>query len=103
MTIEDPLKMRTGPLLALAVAFFVFFAAAARTGIVAADFGGGADGVWRFGLGGAGLVLQVMLLGLLFAVELSCYIGQEPRWRFGGASSGAGHCRGGSARARSGR
>ena len=62
-------------LLALAVAFLVFFAAAAGAGIIAADFGGGAHGFWRFGLGGAGLILQVLLLALLFAIELARYVG----------------------------
>jgi hypothetical protein len=49
------------------VAFFVFFAGAAGAGIVAAYFCCGADWLGRFGLGGAGLVLQILLLALLFA------------------------------------
>ena len=65
----------------LAVAFFVFFAGAAGAGIVAADFGAGADGFWRFGLRGAGLILQVFLLALLFAFELARYVGQTLRRR----------------------
>src|SRR5882762_5974904 len=40
-----------------AVAFFVFFAGAAGTWIVAADFRTGAHGLGRFGLRGAGLIL----------------------------------------------
>jgi hypothetical protein len=50
------------------VAFFVFFAGAAGAGVVTAYFGAGADGLGRFGLGGAGLVLQIFLLALLFAL-----------------------------------
>src|ERR1700735_100069 len=87
-------------LLALAVAFFVFFAAAAGAGVVAADFGGGADGFGWFGLGGAGLILQVLLLALLFAIELARDVGQTLRRRFVGASCGAGHCCGWSAHSR---
>src|ERR1700744_4244826 len=79
-------------LLALAVAFFVFFAAAAGAGVVAADFGGGADGLGRFDLGGAGLILQVLLLALLFAIELARDVGQTLRSGLVGASGGAGHC-----------
>jgi hypothetical protein len=53
------------------VAFFVFFAGAAGTGIVAAYFGAGADGLGRFGLRGAGLILQIFLLALLASLDLS--------------------------------
>ena len=60
---------------AVAVTFFVFFAAAAGAGVVAADLGGSADRFWRFGLGGAGLILEVLLLALLFAIELARYVG----------------------------
>ena len=87
-------------LLALAVAFFVFFAGAAGAGIVAADFGGGADGLGRFGLGGAGLILQVLLLALLFAIELARNVGQALRCGFVRACGGAGHRGGWSAHSR---
>src|SRR5580693_1601684 len=49
------------------VAFFVFFAGAAGAGIVAAYFCACTDGLWRFGLLGARLVLQFFLLALLLA------------------------------------
>ena len=88
-------------LLALAVAFFVFLAAAAGTGIVAADFGRGANRFWRLGLSGARLVLQVLLLALLFPIELASNVGQALRRGFRGASRGAGHCGGCTSRARS--
>jgi hypothetical protein len=78
-------------LLALAVAFFVFFAAAAGTGIVAADFGCGADGLGRFGLRCAGLILQILLLALLFAIELARDIRQALRRGFLRTRSRAGH------------
>ena len=64
-----------------AVAFFVFFSGAAGAGVVAAYFCGGADWLWRFGLGCAGLILQVFLLALLLAVELAGYVGQTLRCR----------------------
>jgi hypothetical protein len=78
-------------LLALAVAFFVFFAAATGARVVAADFGSGADWFGRFGLGCAGLILQVLLLALLFAIELARYIGQALRRGFVGARGCTGH------------
>src|SRR6266436_9464164 len=62
-----------------AVAFFVFFAGAAGTWIVAADFRTGAHGLGRFGLRGAGLILQILLLALLFALELACHFRQALR------------------------
>ena len=55
------------------MAFFVFFAGAAGAGVVAAYFGGGADWFWWFGLGCTGLILQILLLALLFAFELTGY------------------------------
>jgi hypothetical protein len=54
-----------------AVAFFVFFAGAAGAGVVAAYFCAGADGFWSFGLCGAGLILQLFLLALLFALHFA--------------------------------
>ena len=80
-------------LLALAVAFFVFFAGAAGAGVVAADFGGGADGFGRFGLACAGLILQILLLALLFAIELARNVGQALSRSFRGASCRTGHRR----------
>ena len=59
-----------------AVAFFVFFAGAAGTGVVAADFGAGAHRFGRLGLRGAGLILQILLVALLFTFQLSRDIGQ---------------------------
>src|SRR5580704_8445890 len=79
-------KRRLG---ARAVAFFVFFAGAAGAGIVAADFGAGADGLGGFGLRGAGLVLQLFLLALLFALHLAGELGQALRGRFAGAGGGS--------------
>ena len=73
-----------------AVAFFVFFAGAAGTWIVAADFRTGAHGLGRFGLRGAGLVLQILLLALLFALELACHFRQALRTRFARARRSAG-------------
>ena len=52
-----------------AVALFVFFAGAAGAGIVAADFGAGADAFGGFGLSGAGLVLEILLGALLAAFD----------------------------------
>ena len=73
------------------MAFFVFFAGAAGAGVVAAYFGGGADWLWWFGLGCAGLILQILLLALLFAFELTGYVGQALRWWFRRAGCGAGY------------
>jgi hypothetical protein len=72
------------------VAFFVFFAGAARAGVVAADFCAGADWLGRFGLSGAGLILQIFLLALLFSLELACYLREALRTWFARASGGAG-------------
>src|ERR1700739_4999455 len=74
-----------------AVAFFVFFAGAAGTGVVAADLCGGAYGLWRFGLSGAGLILQILLLALLFALELARYFRQTLRSGLACACGGAGY------------
>ena len=53
------------------MAFLVFLAGAAGTGIVPADFGAGANGLRRFGLGGSCLVLQLFLLALLLAFHFA--------------------------------
>jgi hypothetical protein len=53
------------------VALFVFLAGAAGAGVVAADFGAGADWLWRLGLGCARLILQILLLALLLAAKLA--------------------------------
>src|SRR5713101_2485788 len=74
-----------------AVAFLVFFAGAARTGIIAADFGAGADGLGRFGLRGAGLILQIFLLALLAALDLPGDFRETLRLACCGARGGAGH------------
>ena len=74
-----------------AVAFFVFFAGAAGTRVVAAYFGAGTDGLGGFGLRGAGLILQIFLLALLFALELAGDFGQALLRRFAGACGGAGY------------
>ena len=55
----------------LAAALLVLLAAAARAGIVAADLGAGADRLGRFGLGGAGLLLELLLLALLAALDFA--------------------------------
>ena len=59
-----------------AVALFVFLAGAAGTWVVASDFGACAHRFGRLGLRGTGLILQILLLALLFAFELSRDIGQ---------------------------
>src|SRR5712664_588991 len=74
-----------------AVTFFVFFAGAAGTGVVAPDLCAGAHGLGRFGLGGTGLILQIFLLALLFALELARYFRQTLRTRFARAGGGAGY------------
>src|SRR5271155_2143071 len=65
-------KFRTegGRLGRLAVALFVFFARAARAGIVAADFGAGTHGLGRFHGRVARLKLHLLLLAALFARDL---------------------------------
>jgi len=73
-----------------AVAFFVFFAGAAGTLIVAADFCAGANWLRRFGLRGAGLILQIFLLALLLALELARDLGETLGSRFARTSGGAG-------------
>src|SRR5580658_3340447 len=65
-------KIRTGDfadLGGLAVALLEFLAAAAGAGIVASHFGSGAHGLRCFSLGGAGLILKLLLLALLFAFD----------------------------------
>src|SRR5579872_7264310 len=52
-------------------AFLVLFAAAAGARVVAAHLGAGANRLGRFGLGGPGLVLQLLLLALLAAFDLA--------------------------------
>src|SRR5258708_26409731 len=73
-----------------AVAFFVFFAGAAGTWVVAADFCAGANWLRRFGLRGAGLILQIFLLALLLALELARDLWQTLRRWFARASVGTG-------------
>src|SRR6267378_203426 len=73
------------------VAFFVFFAGAAGAWIVAAYFGAGAYGLRRFGLRGAGLILQIFLLALLFALELASDFRETLRLAFAGPRGGAGY------------
>src|SRR5882762_8326931 len=80
------LRLRCG-----AVAFFVFFAGAAGAWIVAAYFGAGADWLGSFGLGGAGLILQIFLLALLFALELASDFRETLRLAFAGPRGGAGY------------
>src|SRR5579872_584586 len=53
-----------------AAAFFVFFAGAAGTKIVAAGFGASADLLGGFGFFGAGLQLQILLGAALTALNL---------------------------------
>ena len=75
-----------------AVAFFVFFAGTAGAGVVATYFGACADWLRSFSLCGAGLVLQILLLALLFALELAGDFGKTLGLAFadtrGGASYG---------------
>ena len=58
------------------MALLVFFAGAAGTRIVAANFGSSADGLGRFGLRRAGLILQILLLTRLAALDLARDLGQ---------------------------
>src|SRR5882757_2113107 len=74
-----------------AVAFFVFFAGAAGAWIVAAYFGARANGLGSFGLRGAGLILQIFLLALLFALELARDFRETLRLAFAGPRGGAGY------------
>src|SRR6267154_2656834 len=80
------LRLRCG-----AVAFFVFFAGAAGAWIVAAYFGAGADWLGSFGLRGAGLILQIFLLALLFALELAGDFRETLRLAFAGTRGRAGY------------
>src|SRR5712672_4283251 len=80
------LRLRCG-----AVAFFVFFAGAAGAWVVAAYFGAGADGLGGFGLRGAGLILQIFLLALLFALELASDFGKTLGLAFTRTRGGAGY------------
>src|SRR5258706_4111576 len=80
------LRLRCG-----AVAFFVFVAGAAGAWIVAAYFGAGSDWLGRFRLRGAGLILQIFLLALLFALELAGYFRETLRLAFAGTRGGAGY------------
>jgi hypothetical protein len=61
------------------VAFFEFFAGAARARVVAPDFGAGANGFRRFGLGRASLILEIPFLALLFAFHIPGKRGQALR------------------------
>src|SRR6267154_139694 len=72
-----------------AVAFFVFFAGAAGAWIVAAYFSAGADWLGRFGLRGAGLILQILLLALRLALRLARDFRQTLRFAFAGPRGGA--------------
>src|ERR1700680_93376 len=56
-----------------AVTLLIFLSRSAGTGIVASHFCGGANGLWRFGLCRAGLVLQVALLPGLLAFDFARY------------------------------
>ena len=50
----------------------VFLTRAAGTGVIAADFGSNAHRFGSFGLGRAGLILQVLLAALLATLDLLC-------------------------------
>ncbi len=50
-----------------AAALLVFLARAAGAGVIAANFGAGADGLGSLGLGGTGLILQLLLRAALLA------------------------------------
>src|SRR4029077_14302630 len=63
-----------------AVAFFVLFAGAAGARVVAAHFCAGAGRCGRFGLRGAGLILQLFLLALLLALHFAGE-GWQALWR----------------------
>src|SRR2546427_2790550 len=56
-----------------AAALFIFFAAAAGAGIVAPDFRSGPHRLWSFGLGGPGLILQLLLLAALTAFDFASF------------------------------
>src|SRR5260370_12152590 len=60
-----------------AVALFVLLARAARARIVAADFRAHLHGLWRFGLRGPGLILQIFLLALLAALDFARHGGEK--------------------------
>src|SRR5580704_15341289 len=53
----------------LAVALLELLTAAAGAGIIASHFGAGADRLRCLSLGGAGLILKLLLLALLFALD----------------------------------
>src|SRR5260370_36247784 len=61
------------------VALLVLLPRAAGASIVAAHFCANLYGPRGFGLRGAGLILQILLLALLFALELACELGEIPR------------------------
>jgi hypothetical protein len=52
------------------VALLVLLARAAGAGVVTPDFGARPDGLWGFGLGRAGLELQVLLVAALALLDL---------------------------------
>src|SRR5579863_9875666 len=56
-----------------AVALLVFFAGAAGARIVAPDFRAGANRLGGFGLRGAGLKLEILLLAALALLDLFCF------------------------------
>ena len=58
-----------------AVAFLVFFPRATGARVVAAYFRGGADRLRRFGLGRAGLILQIFLLTFCLRSSWRGYVG----------------------------
>src|SRR5260370_18905763 len=81
-----------------AVALLVLLPRAAGASIVAAHFCANLYGPRGFGLRGAGLILQILLLALLFALELAGDLGEIPRRWFAGSRGG--RARGNSIRTR---
>src|SRR5260370_13841413 len=67
------------------VALLVLLPRAAGASIVAAHFCANLYGPRGFGLRGAGLILQILLLALLFALELAGDLGEVPPPSFAGS------------------
>src|SRR5260370_18383283 len=70
------------------VALLVLLPRAAGASIVAAHFCANLYGPRGFGLRGAGLILQILLLALLFSLELAGDLGEIPRRWFAGSRVG---------------
>lgn len=68
---KQPRRFYGAILCGFTAALLILFATTARAGIIATHFGSGTHGFRIFGLGGSGLILQLLLLTSLAAFDFA--------------------------------